>query len=86
MVGTIEATKEPKGKVAVGFHSNEPYDGCPSVKYEFGMKQKYEPVTVVDFKVKVEAVEGTAAAEDGVKAGILNVVDRKLHGEISSTL
>lgn len=83
--GTMQASEEMKGKVAIGYHSNGPYEGSPFVEYESEMKRKYAPVTVVDFKVKVEVVEGTAA-EGGVKAGIINVAGGKVQGEISTTI
>ena len=82
--GTRDAGEELKGDVLLCYHTDGAYNGYPSISYKHNMKERQAPITVVEFKVRVE-VEERSATERGVKAGVLNVVGGKMQGEISNS-
>lgn len=80
--GTMEASEELKEDVALCYHTNKEYHGCPSVSYVSNMREKQALVTVVGFKVKLE-VEDTVGTDGSVTGGLLNVVSGKVKGSAS---
>lgn len=80
VAGVREAGNDLKGDVAMCYHTNKAYNGYPSVSYEWQMKEKQAPMTVVDFKVRVEVIEGEAT-DKGASASLLNVVGAGAHVE-----
>ncbi len=80
--GTVLANEELKDDVVIGYHTDGTYSGCPTVTYRLGSRQA--PVTIVDFKVKVE-VDEQLNADGSIKAGVLNVAGGKVTGSVSQS-
>lgn len=82
--GVKEAEEGLKEEVSIRCHTDKAFNGYPSVSYTSSMHERQAPVTIVDFKVKLQVTEGKAT--DGkIKAGILNVIGGGISGEISHT-
>lgn len=71
--GVKEAGEELKDDVSLCQHTNMAYNGYPSMGYKVNLHEWQAPLTVVDFKVRVEVRDGLSAKGD-IQAGVINVL------------
>lgn len=81
--GTMQASEEMKGKVAICYNTDVEYKNYPCMAYSTEAKEICAPLTTVDFKVRVEIIE-RSKGDVGFELGVLNVVSGKA-GKGSST-
>lgn len=75
-----EAGDELKNDVAMCYHTDKSYNGYPSVSYASAMHMRQAPMTVVDFKVRVQVSEENST-EKNVKGGVLRVLSAGVSDE-----
>lgn len=75
-----EAGDELKKDVAMCYHTDREYNGYPSVSYTSAMRERQAPMTVVDFKVRVQVSEENST-EKNVKGGVLRVLSAGVSDE-----
>lgn len=81
--GTLSASDKLKDNIIVAPMTNKEYHDFPAVSFS-SVGAKQAPLTVVSFKVNVEAVE-SHTIDGKVEAGFLNVVGANAKGEISNS-
>lgn len=79
--GVRQAEKDLTDDVALCYHTNKEYNGYPSVSY--GTVHEHQaPLTVVDFKVRVQVRE-EMSADGKVSAGVLTVLGGEASGGVA---
>jgi hypothetical protein len=81
--GVKEAGEELKDDVSMCQHTNMAYNGYPSMGYKVSLHEWQAPLTVVGFKVKVEARQGVTASGD-MQASFINVVGGGMGAEATT--
>ncbi len=82
--GVRQANDDLHEEVILCYHTDSSYNGYPSVTYKSTMHEKQAPMTIVNFKVQIQA-EDAHSVDGNAKASVLNVVGGGVSGEVSHT-